>query len=116
MTAREDLGRLVRETWIAWAREQTDPKPSWLTGWDELDDGQREVDRRIGAAVAAQATAAERERLAAVMPPDRFRLLADWFDADDEFKAAQFPTLDRDQTPEVQGDLRRFADLLDGAT
>ena len=59
MTAREDLGRLVRETWIAWAREQPDPKPSWLVPFDDLDEGQREVDMRIGEAVAA----AERERL-----------------------------------------------------
>ena len=52
---REPLGRIVRETWVAWAKEQPDPKPSWLTGWDELDDGQREVDMRIGSAVAARA-------------------------------------------------------------
>lgn len=50
---RETLGRLVRETWVAWVSEQDDPKPSWLAGWDELDDGQREVDMRIGEAVAA---------------------------------------------------------------
>jgi hypothetical protein len=49
---REPLGRLVRDTWITWASEQPDPKPSWLALWDELDDGQREVDMRIGAAVA----------------------------------------------------------------
>jgi hypothetical protein len=48
---REELGRVVRDTWVAWAREQPDPKPSWLTGWNELDDGQREVDMRIGVAV-----------------------------------------------------------------
>jgi hypothetical protein len=45
---REPLGRIVRETWVAWAKEQDDPKPGWLTGWDELDAGQREVDMRIG--------------------------------------------------------------------
>ena len=55
---REALGRLVRETWVKWASEQPGPKPSWLTGWDDLDDGQREVDMRIGEAVAA----AERDR------------------------------------------------------
>jgi hypothetical protein len=49
---REPLGRLVRDTWVTWAREQPNPKPSWLAPWDELDDGQREVDMRIGAAVA----------------------------------------------------------------
>jgi hypothetical protein len=52
---REPLGRIVRDTWVAWAREQPNPKPSWLTGWEELDDGQREVDMRIGDAVARHA-------------------------------------------------------------
>lgn len=57
----ETLGRLVRETWVKWAREQPAPKPAWLASWDELDQGQREVDTRIGEAVAA----AERERISA---------------------------------------------------
>lgn len=56
---REPLGRIVRETWVAWALEQPDLKPSWLIPWEELDEGQREVDMRIGAEVAA----AERGRL-----------------------------------------------------
>jgi hypothetical protein len=50
---REPLGRLVRDTWIAWAKEQPDPKDSWLVPWDDLDAGQREADMRIGEAVAA---------------------------------------------------------------
>lgn len=45
---RELLGRLVRQTWVNWACEQPDPKSSWLLPWEELDDGQREVDMRIG--------------------------------------------------------------------
>ncbi len=49
--AREVLGQIVRETWVQWAREQPDPKPSWLTPWEELDAGQREVDCRIGEAL-----------------------------------------------------------------
>jgi hypothetical protein len=57
---REALGRIVRQIWVAWASEQTELKPSWLIAWDDLDDGQREVDMRIGAAVAA----AERDRIA----------------------------------------------------
>lgn len=57
---REALGRIVRQTWVAWAGEQPDPKPSWLLGWDDLDAGQREVDMRIGVAIAA----AERDRIA----------------------------------------------------
>lgn len=51
---REHLGRVVRETWVVCASEQDDPKPSHLTGWDELDDWNKEVDRRIGVAVAAE--------------------------------------------------------------
>jgi hypothetical protein len=54
------LGMLVRAVWVAWAREQPDARPSWLAAWAELDEGQREVDMRIGEAVAET----ERERLA----------------------------------------------------
>jgi hypothetical protein len=53
MAERETLGRIVRAIWVTWALEQPDPKPSWLVGWDDLDEGQREVDCRIGEAVAA---------------------------------------------------------------
>jgi hypothetical protein len=52
-------GRLVRATWVNWAREQFDPQLSWLLRWDEVGNGQREVDMRIGEAVAT----AERERI-----------------------------------------------------
>jgi hypothetical protein len=48
---RELVGRMVRQIWVRWAREQDDPKPSWLLPWAELDDGQREVDMRIGEAL-----------------------------------------------------------------
>lgn len=63
MPDREDLGRLVRETWVEFAREQDDPKPSHLAGWNDLDEANREVDRRIGERVAA----AERARIVAVL-------------------------------------------------
>jgi hypothetical protein len=45
---REALGRLVRVVWVEWAREQPNPKPSWLKPWEELEEPDREVDRRIG--------------------------------------------------------------------
>lgn len=48
---RESLGRLVRNVWLKWAREQPHPKPSWLVPWESLDEGQREVDMRIGEAL-----------------------------------------------------------------
>jgi len=51
---REALGRLVREVWIAWAREQPNPKPSWLVPWEGLSEPDKEVDRRIGERLAAE--------------------------------------------------------------
>jgi hypothetical protein len=51
---REHLGRIVRETWVACAGEQDDPNPSHLVGWDELDEWNKEVDRRIGDAIARE--------------------------------------------------------------
>jgi DNA-binding PadR family transcriptional regulator len=50
---RELLGRSVRQVWVEWAHEQPDPKPSWLLPWEDLDEGQREVDMRIGDALFA---------------------------------------------------------------
>jgi hypothetical protein len=82
---REAHGRLVRDTFVAWANEQPDPKPSWLVPWDELepgnevDAGQREVDMRIGEAVAA----AERARLSRTisLAAARLRDAADGLDS-----------------------------------
>jgi hypothetical protein len=50
---REPLGQLVREVWVACAEEAGDTKPSHLAGWEDLDAWNREVDMRIGVAVAA---------------------------------------------------------------
>jgi len=50
---REELGKLVRAVWIGWAKEQPNPKPSWLKPWEELSEPDREVDRRIGETLAA---------------------------------------------------------------
>ena len=57
--------------------------------------------------------AVERERLAAVIPAERFRKLADWFDTDDEFKTTMFPEVWPRRGTDVQDDLRKFADLLE---
>lgn len=68
----------------------------------------------IAAAVYPVIAAAERERLAAVIPAADFRKLADWFDTDDLFKETMFPG---EWPPGSRGDawqrnLRRFADLI----
>jgi hypothetical protein len=54
---------MVRDEWIAWAREQPNPKPSWLTPWEELTEPEREVDRRIGVRVADAASKDVAERM-----------------------------------------------------
>lgn len=49
---REQLGEAVRRVWVECAREQKNPKPRYLVPWDDLDDANKEIDRRIGEAVA----------------------------------------------------------------
>lgn len=48
---RDQLGKIVRDAWIEWAKEQPDPKPSWLLPWEDLAEPDKEADRRIGEAV-----------------------------------------------------------------
>lgn len=55
--SRDDLGRIVREAWVRWARDQTDPKPSWLVPWEDLPENDREADRQIAEAVIAHTNA-----------------------------------------------------------
>ena len=46
---REELGRKVREQWIAWARSGTVvPKPHWLLPYDSLAPPEQEADNLIG--------------------------------------------------------------------
>lgn len=49
---REQLGRLVREAWVAYCREIGDDKPSHIAPWEELSEVDKEADRRIGIAIA----------------------------------------------------------------
>lgn len=51
---REAFGRRVREIWIAWAKEQPTPKPSWLVPWEQLSEPDKGVDRRIGETIARE--------------------------------------------------------------
>jgi hypothetical protein len=45
---RETLGQLVRSVWARWAESQDNPKPSWIVGWESLEESQKEADRMIG--------------------------------------------------------------------
>lgn len=44
---REELGKVVREAWIKWAKTQPNPKPSWLVPWEGLSEPDKEADRCI---------------------------------------------------------------------
>ena len=45
---RDQLGRLVRESWVRRCRSIGDTKPSHLVPYDELSEADRETDRVIG--------------------------------------------------------------------
>lgn len=62
---RERLGKRVREIWILWAKEQPNPKPSWIIPWEELSEPDKEVDRRIGAAIWGDCVAEHQELISA---------------------------------------------------
>lgn len=49
---RDFLGQIVREAWVKWAKQQPNPKPSWLAPYDKLSEADKEADRQIGEAVA----------------------------------------------------------------
>lgn len=61
---RDELGRIVREAWVRWARKQPSPKPSWLVPYDELSEADKEADRQIGEAVSAAWAELARSRAA----------------------------------------------------
>jgi len=50
----EQLGKVVRDAWVKWAKTRPEAKPSWLVEWEALpsSDPQREVDILIGQAVS----------------------------------------------------------------
>ena len=56
---REALGRIVNETRVAFAAEQEDDRGArwFIRPWEERAPGQRELDMRIGSAVAVRAVA-----------------------------------------------------------
>lgn len=45
---REELGRKVREQWIAWARQQQSPRETWTIPYDHLHPDIREAACRVG--------------------------------------------------------------------
>ena len=66
-TTRDDLGKHVRDVWVAWASRQLSPKASWLVRWDDLGEFDREVDRQIGEALFARGAASRDSTIAALV-------------------------------------------------
>jgi hypothetical protein len=55
----DDLGRIVRRVWVEFCLETGHiAKPGHIAPWEDLDEWAREVDRRIGVAVASAVLAA----------------------------------------------------------
>jgi hypothetical protein len=50
---RDFYGRVTRDAWVAHARTRPDCKPSWLVPYEDLDEADKEADRRIGDALRA---------------------------------------------------------------
>ncbi len=48
---RDVLGKVVRDAWLDWAKKQPNPKPHWLTPYEELSEPDKEVDRQIAEAM-----------------------------------------------------------------
>jgi len=59
---RDVLGRMAREAWVGWATNQPDPKPSWLTPYEELGETDKEANRQIGENVARWTLAGDAAR------------------------------------------------------
>ena len=55
MLNRDTLGKIVREAWVDWARQNPKLKdrlkPEYLVHFDDLDEDDRECNRLIGEAI-----------------------------------------------------------------
>jgi hypothetical protein len=90
---RDTLGEVVRKAWVEWAREQPDPKPSWLVPWGGLGEADREADRRIGAAVVqAVVNALNKKRVPLIEKKNRGGGLSP--DEEEEFRSLQAATFE----------------------
>lgn len=87
---RETLGREVRRVWIEFCREIGDDKPSHLASWEDMTEPEREVDRRIGEAIARMALTEEVERLRLIEE----RMVLTWRTNDGIRKIARKENLD----------------------
>lgn len=102
---RETLGRVVRDAWVEWAKEQPNPKPSWLVPWSELNETDKEADRRIGEAVARHVIGHYDEDDEPLIDPNPGTFFDgnDWsgFGGDDNEASRDWPTCDQCDAPMI---------------
>lgn len=110
MTA-DDLGRAIRDEWCGWASEQVDPPPHHLIPWDELDEHNREADRRIGLAVARIVMTNLSDDSE---PPRELAVLQAIVDAQTRFKAATTSKAIQDAKDEQWAAVEAARALLEG--
>ena len=61
----EELGRIVRRVWVEYCIQTGHTeRPDRICPWEEMDEWSREVDRRIGVAVAVQVARETAEKCA----------------------------------------------------
>ena len=72
---RDLLGLMVREAWVRWAKQQPNPKPSWLEPYECLPESDQEADRQIGEAVCRAAMLAIAARNGSPVNDDAIRQL-----------------------------------------
>ena len=63
MNRDEELGRIVRKVWIKWCVEQGITEPHKVCPYDEMPEEVKDVDNRIGVAVADHATETLRRKV-----------------------------------------------------
>ncbi len=73
----DELGRIVREEWVRYAGDHGDTNPEHLLGYDDLNNYDKEVDRRIGVAVARAVLTVLSTRVLPEIPENVFLMTLD---------------------------------------
>ncbi len=73
----DELGRIVREELVRYAEDHGDTNPEHLLGYDDLSNYDKEVDRRIGAAVARVVLTVLSSRVLPEIPESVFMMTLD---------------------------------------
>lgn len=82
---REEMGKMVREAWLAYCRETDQPvNHKHSATWEELTEWEKEVDRRIGESLFSWGAGAAREKFAGICK--EIQEVASWSDQTDYYR------------------------------